>query len=115
MNEQLGFTSLLGEASRSAVDEVLRELEREDFDSLDAPRYRVDLVEPSGVLYRVRVGSRDAALERITEAFGANPDIAYADLFTPRGDWSQRIGRQSHRGHLLPAPATDGIRRRTAA
>ena len=115
MSEQLGFTSLLGQASRSAVDDVLRELEREYFDSLDAPRYRVDLVELSGALYRVRVGSRDAALGRIAEAFGANRDIAYADLFTPCGDWSERIGREPHRGHLLPAPATDGITRRNAA
>lgn len=78
-----------------------------------APRNRIDLVELNGATYRIHVGSRDEALERVTEAFDANPDIVYADLFTPRGDWSERIARTPQPGHLVPAPATDNPRRRT--
>jgi hypothetical protein len=75
-------------------------------------RYRIDLVELTGATYRLGVGSRDGALERIAEAFEANPDIVYADLFTPAGDWSDRIARTSPCGHLVAAPATDTIPRR---
>lgn len=78
------------------------------------PRYRIAFVEFHGATYQVRVASRDEALERITEAFEANPDIVYADLFTPAGDWSERIARTSQGGHLVAAPATDATHRRQA-
>jgi hypothetical protein len=80
--------------------------------AIPRPRYRIDFVELRGATYQARVGSRDEAVERIAEAFAANPDIAYADLFTPAGDWSERIGRTPQDGHLVAAPATDGVSRR---
>lgn len=76
-------------------------------------RYRIDLVELKGATYPVRVTSREQALERIAEAFAANPDIAYADLFTPAGDWSERIPRGPAPGRLVAAPATDLRTRRS--
>jgi hypothetical protein len=75
-------------------------------------RYRIDLVELNGATYRLRVGSREEALERIAAAFEANTDIVYADLFTPAGDWSDRIARTPQCGRLVAAPATDAIPRR---
>lgn len=79
---------------------------------LPRPRYRIAFAESRGATYDVRVSDRDEAMQRIREAFDANPDIAYADLFTPAGDWSERIPRSSPSGHLVAAPTTDAIPRR---
>lgn len=111
--EQLPLVVVVAAASRQIIDTVLDELDRQlAEEEVRTPRYRVSFHERTGMRYEARVASRVEADDRIAEAFGANADIDFADVFTPTGDWLTRVGRDRSAGHLLAAPASDRPARR---
>src|SRR5437867_370343 len=108
--EQLRFGALVTAAGRQVVAAVLDDLDRAlaAEDALRTP-YRLQFHERSGTGYATRVGSRHESMERATEAFAANQDIDFVDVFGPSGDWLTRVGREPAHGRLVAAPASDRV------
>jgi hypothetical protein len=92
--EQMLLTAVIAAAGRQVVAAVLAELDRElaDEEVRRAP-YRVQFHERCGLEYAAHVASRHDSVGRVHEAFGANRDIDFADVFGPSGDWLTRIAR----------------------